>query len=1037
MKKLLSLMALATSVVVYAEENPHFTMRPSLSPDSNTIYFEYDTDIWKVDANGGDASRIIAMQGYETSPLVSPDGKWLTFASNQNGNKDVYIVSVDGGDIKQLSFSDADDVPTSWSENSKEINFESNIYNSISSYNISIDGGTPKRLFSHYFNTIANLWEMSDGNYLFNESTESYRYATRKGYKGDHNPNIKMWDSKTNTYTELTKYDGKDIWPTSDKSGNIYFASDRKNGQSNLMTFKDNKSVSLTSFDESIQFPKVSYDGGKVVFNKDYDIYVYDTKTLKTLKPEIKLSVKNYNNIENNMNVKDGISSFDVSPDGKKIAFVSRGLLFVSNTKGDVVKELKTAPNQKVVELKWADDNETIFFTRTRSGYFNLFSIDASGNDSEKSIYEPDTFVKNLAISNKGSKLAFTTGDKKIEMYDGKKVQTISSENEFWTFRNYSIAFSQDDNYLIFNSVNLFESDVYLYDFSKKEMFNITNSVGMESSPVISSDNKRIYVQANRFFSTFPRGAEFGGVSIYEIPLNKYSAPHKIEQYNQLFEKKDELVEKSAEVKAVESVEIDLKNVTRRWKKLPSTSVSGLKLINFNGKDYLFYNSSHEGNYASYVLKLDPSYTSKPKLIKGVKGISSPVLVGANLYARNYKSLYSINMNTLKATKININFEFTKTNTNEFEQMFYESWAQMKESFYDTKMHNVDWAERLEYYATFLPYVQNRGDLRIMMNDMLNELNTSHIGFTSRGKEEKTATAQRTVHTGVMFDVNNPYTVDYILSNSPADKIDVDIRKGDVLTKVNHKKVNVNENRNRYFTSPSQQKEVVLTFDRNGNEFDVNLHTISGSALKNLLYFEWEDISRDRVNKQTDNSVAYVHLRDMSNGSLSRFLIEMTTDAVHKDALILDLRFNNGGNIHNEVLEYLSQKSHYNWRFRDHKTNTHPTYTPGDKPIVVLINERSLSDAEITSNGVRNLGIGKLIGTETYRWIIFTSGVGMVDGSNIRMPAWGCYNLDGSDLEITGVKPDIYIKNTFEDRLTKKDPQLDRAIAEILKDIKK
>ena len=156
---------------------------------------------------------------------------------------------------------------------------------------------------------------------------------------------------------------------------------------------------------------------------------------------------------------------------------------------------------------------------------------------------------------------------------------------------------------------------------------------------------------------------------------------------------------------------------------------------------------------------------------------------------------------------------------------------------------------------------------------------------------------------------------------------------------------------------------------------------------------------------------------------------------MNKDALILDLRYNNGGNVHKEVIDVLRQQSHFNWSYRDFKQNPHPNVTPSDKPIVVLINERSLSDAEVTSNGIKQLGIAKLVGTETYRWIIFTSGVRFMDGSTSRMPAWGCYSLSGDDLEKTGVVPDIYVRNTFEDRLLSRDPQLDAAINEIMKEL--
>ena len=138
-----------------------------------------------------------------------------------------------------------------------------------------------------------------------------------------------------------------------------------------------------------------------------------------------------------------------------------------------------------------------------------------------------------------------------------------------------------------------------------------------------------------------------------------------------------------------------------------------------------------------------------------------------------------------------------------------------------------------------------------------------------------------------------------------------------------------------------------------------------------------------------------------------------------------------------EVLDFLGQKAHYNWAFRDNVANSHPNVTPGNMPIVVLVNERSLSDAEVTSNGIKTLGLATIVGTETYRWIIFTTGSGLIDGTFLRLPGWGCYSLDGKDLEATGVAPDIYVKNTFKDRIDGKDPQLERGVEEILKQLKK
>ncbi|HEY0897156.1 MAG TPA: S41 family peptidase, partial [Sphingobacteriaceae bacterium] len=162
----------------------------------------------------------------------------------------------------------------------------------------------------------------------------------------------------------------------------------------------------------------------------------------------------------------------------------------------------------------------------------------------------------------------------------------------------------------------------------------------------------------------------------------------------------------------------------------------------------------------------------------------------------------------------------------------------------------------------------------------------------------------------------------------------------------------------------------------------------------------------------------------------------MVSEADKKDALILDLRYNRGGNVHDNVLQFLSQRPYLQWKYRGGKLTPQPNFAPAAKPIILLVNEQSLSDAEMTAAGFKELKLGKIIGTETYRWIIFTSGKGLVDGSFYRLPSWGCYTLDGRNLETEGVKPDIYVKNTFKDRLEGKDPQLDRAVSEILKELK-
>lgn len=275
--------------------------------------------------------------------------------------------------------------------------------------------------------------------------------------------------------------------------------------------------------------------------------------------------------------------------------------------------------------------------------------------------------------------------------------------------------------------------------------------------------------------------------------------------------------------------------------------------------------------------------------------------------------------------------------------------------------------------------------------------------------------------------------VDRIVRESAADRKDIDIRAGDVLSAVNGIRVDTSENRERYFLTPTLQQELELTFNRNGETYSVRVKPQNRAALQMNLYDEWVERNRKRVEDHTDNRIAYIHMKDMGPGELEQFQIEAARRLLHSEALIFDIRNNRGGNVHDDVLQFLSRQQYLTWRFRGGAHAPQPNFHPADKPIILLMNEQSLSDAEMTATGFKELGLGTIIGTETYRWIIFTTGEQLVDGSFHRLPAWGCYTLAGDNMEKTGVAPDIYVEKNFKHRLLDDDPQLERAIEEVVR----
>ena len=533
---------LFVSPLLSAQE-AYFQIDPTLSPDGQTIVFSYDGDLWKIPSAGGEASRITAMKGEETLPRISPDGRWIAFSATQYGNKDVYIMPMEGGEVTQLTYHDAADDVDSWSWDSKTIYFTSSRYNRYSGYEISASGGTPKRLFEHYFNNVHNVVaHPSSDEIFFNETWESKNFTHRKRYKGAYNPDIKSYNPKTNQYKEYTSYNGKDMWATFDKNGTLFFASDQVNDEYNLYTFTNDKKTALTNFKTSIGRPQVSANGQKVVFTKDYQIFLYDVVSKRTKKVAITILRNNTLSKSQDFQAKDNITYFDISPDTKKIAFVSRGELFVSDVKGKFVKQLQTTANERVLEVKWLKDNRTLLFNQTANGYTNLYAIPADGTGKEKRhTNEPKNNI-NLELDHKLERAVYVSGRDELRLLDLENFKsTTIVTDEFWALRPTTAQFSPDGNYLLYNAFRNFERDVFVYHIPSKKITNLTNTGVNEQDPVWSADGKYIYFASNLTEPSFPRGTPT--VQLYRMALDKYEAPFRSDKFEDLFkaeEKKDE-----------------------------------------------------------------------------------------------------------------------------------------------------------------------------------------------------------------------------------------------------------------------------------------------------------------------------------------------------------------------------------------------------------------------------------------------------------------------------------------------------------------
>lgn len=1037
----------------FSQQSLYFASTPALTPDGKEVIFSYNGNLWRASSAGGLSTQITSLQGLTNRPRVSPDGKFIAFSNSQFGNSDVYLMPIKGGEIRRLTFHSASDLVESWSWDSKWIFFTSTRYDRMSTYKVSIEGGTPMRVFSDdYFDYTHDAFEHpKTGEIFFDDTWESLNFYNRIGYRGPFNPEVQSYNFKTGEYKKYTNWEGKDMSVSIDRNGKIYFISDEGNGKYNLYTFEGDRKVALTKFNSSVMHPFVNAEGTAVVFEKDFQLYLYNIATKKS--SLIPLQVYKSNNLEayKPFNVSRNISNFDVSLDGQKLAFVSRGRMFVSDNKGKFIRELNTQADERVTEVYWLKDNETLLFSQTNKGFNNLFTIAANENRTPKQVTNEARNDRSLSFNSDKTRAVYLSGNNEVRLLDLKSMKsTLLSKDEIWGLTSATPYFSPDDQYVMYSAFRNFESDIMLIRLSDKKIINITNTGVTEQDPVWSPDGKYIYFISNRTEPAYPYGLR--DAKIYRMALERVAEPFKSDMYDSLFvEKKKDTTskpkktqEKEDHVKEedhVKKVQINFRNIMDRLETVGPTfgSQTGVQVIQDGKKTRILFTSNHEnGKPALWQVVEEPFESTKTEKIKGTDGFVNGISIQKNnYYILKQGEILKLNLSGNSTDKIDISYSFPKNLKEEFRQMFYEAWAVLDENYYEQNFNKVNWEGVKKRYAEFLPYIETREDIRTLLNNMMGELNTSHYGFSTFGAEESTYYKTTTASVGIMFQNKHPYVVDYVIPNDVADFSDKEILAGDVLVAVERKKVDPAKNREFYFMGTSVPEEMTLTFRRGQTDYSVKIHPVSYNVSSTKLFDAWENNNRQKVNRLSNNRIGYVYMKDMSGSSLEKFKLDMVSDSVAaKDALIFDLRYNTGGNVHDEVLQFLARKPYLQWKYRNGKISPQPNFAPAAKPIVLLMNEQTLSDGEMTSAGFKELGLGKIVGTGTYRWIIFTTSARLVDGSSVRLPSWGCYTLEGKDLEKTGVTPDIFVENTFLNRMKGEDPQLERAVKEILKELK-
>ena len=1069
MKKiLLAIIAPLAAVSTMAQTDPLWMRFPAISPDGKTVAYSYKGDIWTVPANGGQARQITTNPAYDAYPVWSPDSKQIAFASSREGSMDIYVVGRDGGSPRRLTTDSGDEYPMVW-RNDSTILLKASIMPKATSiifadfsqvYEVSANGGR-MRLFSDI--PMEDISVGKDGALLYHDK-KGYEDPFRKHHQSPICRDI--WLCKGGDYTKLTDFGGEDRTPVWGGDANTYYYLSEEDGTFNVYKrhIGEAAKTQLTHYKGNpVRFLTRATDG-TLCYGYDGAIY-----TLKEGSQPVRLNVSmvaddGTDKLQRQV-LRSGTTEFTVSPDGKEVAFVVHGDVYVTSIDYTTTKRITDTPEQER-NVKFSPDGRSLVYASERGGLWQIYQTSIVNKDEKQFTYATQLKEEQLVKSSKvdmqpayspdgktvayiedrGALMAVDVKTKAVRQLMDGKFQYSYSDGDLW------FEWSPDSKWLLSNYIGnggWNNRDIALVpaDGSQK-LTNLTNSGYNDSNGRWVLGGKAMLFMSDRagYRSHGSWGAEddayimFFDLDAYErFRMGKeeralYDEAHKKEKADTT-KKKKPLIKwpKSSKKKAqadkkkdeAKALKFDLANCRDRVVRLTVNSSHMADAILSPGGDTLYYQARFEGGYDLWKHDLVENKTEI--VMKSV---------GYGLEAdKGFKHLYVYNngikqIDIAKNSQKNIDFEanFNYRPYEERAYIFNHVWQQVKDKFYDPKIHGVDWEGYKQTYAKFLPYINNGYDFRDMLSEMLGELNGSHTGarYYPDGATLKTAAL------GLFFD--NSYEgdglkVEEVIDRGPFAVRNTGVKKGCVIEAIDGQKILKGADYTSLLDGKAGKMTRVSVFDPSKKKhFDVVVKAISRSAQSDLLYRRWVDRNRKMVDSLSNGTIGYVHVKAMDSESFRTVFSELLSDSMRmKKAVIVDERHNGGGWLHDDLCTLLSGKQYA--KFVAHgKYIGYDPWNKWVKPSCVMICEDDYSNGHGFPAVYKTLGIGKLVGTPVAGTMTAVWWERMMNGMVFGIPQVGNQGMDGTYFENKELKPDIEVYNSPSDYETGNDRQLKAAV---------
>ncbi|RLE19299.1 MAG: peptidase S41 [Acidobacteria bacterium] len=1065
-----------------ATNAPLWMRYPAISPDGTAIVFSFRGNLYRVNTKGGAAVPLTLGASHDFMPVWSPDGKTIAFASDRHGNYDVFIMPSDGGPASRLTYHSAADFPSDFTPDGKAVIFSSSRVDAPDSrlfptsrlpelYRVSVTGGTPKQLLTI---PAEKTRFFRDGNRIIYQDKTGIEDQWRKHHISSVAHDLWVADLSKNAFRRLTTFPGEDRNPMLSKDEKIVYFLSERSGTFNVYRMPldaSAKPVQLTKFTgDPVRF-LTKADSGTLCFGFKGEIYTMRPGQ-RAKKVTIRIQEDPAGTGDDLLNV-GRATDFAVSPSGKEIAIVFRGDVFAVSVESGSTRQLtRTAGAER--DVTFSPDGKAILYASERKGSVNIYQSKLDQPD-EKYFFNATLFDESPVLettkdsymprfSPDGKEVAFIeakTTLKVLNLASGKVRTVLPGRYNFsYTDGDQWYDWSPDGKWLLVQYQNdtYFSTEMGLVpaDGSKAPV-NLTNSGFEDMQPIWMAKGSMMLWFSNRdglhslastgssqldVYALFATKKAYDRFKLSKEEFELVKEAEKEAEKTKKSEKKkkgDKNEAKKKEKKEIKPISIDFNGLTERKVRLTEQSafLSGAVVTPDAAK--LIFMAKYEKKYNLYVTNLREH---KTKVLAQLGSLTGGDLrlgpKGKYVFVLASGRVTRVDVNSGKTKGISPRGEMILNRQAERTAMFDHVWREIQKRLYrDAPLKNKRWTALGKEYRAYLPYINNNHDFAELLSELLGELNASHTGCRFYSMDPK---GDRTASLGLLFDTKwtgKGMKVTEILEKGPFDRADTKISPGVVIEKINGVLLTPAINVNRLLNRKAGQKVLLSLYDPAGKKrWNETVKPESTYRESGQLYRRWVKRNRQEVDRLSKGRLGYVHIRSMSDSSYRELYSEALGRMADKEALVVDTRFNGGGNLVDDLVTFLNGKKYMSFKPPRQGIVGQESHDKWTKPSIVIASEGNYSDAHCFPWAYHTLKLGKIVGMPVAGTCTFVWWERLQDSSLVYgIPNMAVESNSGTTLEGTQLEPDIRVMNEPAIVSTDRDQQLETAVEVMLSEL--